>query len=617
MDLHTYTVGHLFAGCGGGADGFARAHFGHKGMRGRFRTLWGVDQDPAALLAFERLSGGLGVQMDLFSEEDYRAFHGGPPPTDWREVQPEDFRRELGPVAPDVLFTSPPCVGLSRLISASKAGSGKYQAVNRLTLRGIMLALAAWSQPPKIILLENVPGLGQARGKRLLDQIEAELKSAGYSVAPVVHDLGVIGGLGQRRARMMLAARHRAQVPPHLFEPAPLGLRSVGEVLGELPMPEDPRGGPMHQLGRYQWLTWLRLALIPAGRDWRALRDLRVVDGYLADLALTPDTAWHGGALGVTEWGDSMATITGRNGPTNGAFGVADPRVAASGDYGQLGVTPWGDSMGAVTAQSLPGGGRYSVADPRAGGVRHNNAYRVIQWGEPSQAITAGTAPSSGGLAVADPRPAWDRYKGVLKVEPWEETSRTVIAQGGPGEGGLVVADPRARWMREGRSGWDGTGGQGAFGVTDWESPSKTVTASGAVQNGPVAVADPRLPQSAERGLWVIVSLDGTWHRPITRLEAAALQGFRPTDMGCRPGAVDSAGVWREAAGPNRMALEGSSATRWQRWIGNAVPPPAACRIAEVVGRVLLQADAGESFVLDAAPVWARPLATGLSMETS
>ena len=39
-------------------------------------------------------------------------------------------------------------------------------------------------------------------------------------------------------------------------------------------------------------------------------------------------------------------------------------------------------------------------------------------------------------------------------------------------------------------------------------------------------------------------------------------KGFDPADLGC---------------GPNsRMCLEGSSTTQWQRWIGNAVPPPAA-----------------------------------------
>lgn len=64
----TYTVGHLFAGCGGGGDGFHRSRFGWRGIRGRFRTVFGIDSDGPALRSFERLTDGPGVELDLFSE---------------------------------------------------------------------------------------------------------------------------------------------------------------------------------------------------------------------------------------------------------------------------------------------------------------------------------------------------------------------------------------------------------------------------------------------------------------------------------------------------------------------------------------------------------------------
>ena len=65
---------------------------------------------------------------------------------------------------------------------------------------------------------------------------------------------------------------------------------------------------------------------------------------------------------------------------------------------------------------------------------------------------------------------------------------------------------------------------------------------------------------SAER--LVIRALDGTWHRPLTTLELAALQGL--------PTQID--GEW--------LQLAGGSKARWRKRIGNAVPPATAEAIA-------------------------------------
>ena len=43
---------------------------------------------------------------------------------------------------------------------------------------------------------------------------------------------------------------------------------------GKLPLPGDPVAGVMHRVPALQWKTWVRLAFVPAGRDWRALNDL-------------------------------------------------------------------------------------------------------------------------------------------------------------------------------------------------------------------------------------------------------------------------------------------------------------------------------------------------------
>ena len=57
------------------------------------------------------------------------------------------------------------------------------------------------------------------------------------------------------------------------------------------------------------------------------------------------------------------------------------------------------------------------------------------------------------------------------------------------------------------------------------DEPAKTVTSAG-IHAGSAAVSDPRIPADNERGVWVIIALDGSWHRPLTAWELLALQGF-------------------------------------------------------------------------------------------
>jgi site-specific DNA-cytosine methylase len=119
-----------------------------------------------------------------------------------------------------------------------------------------------------------------------------------------------------------------------------------------------------------------------------------------------------------------------------------------------------------------------------------------------------------------------------------------------------------------------------------WDDAAKTITGSARFDNGTFAVADPRKPP--ER-LPLIVAADGTWHRPLTTLELAALQGF-PTIIDGKP-----------------LVLSGSSQSAWRERIGNAVPPPTAQAIAEQMLVTLAQADL-EAFTLSTSgAVWVEP----------
>ncbi|MGN8554307.1 UNVERIFIED_CONTAM: DNA cytosine methyltransferase, partial [Microbacterium sp. SLM126] len=255
-------------GLGGGAKGFKKAVSRVGNMIGTWKCIGGNDNDPAAARDFETLVGVPCTVMDLFTREQYTAFHGAEPPAGWREATPNDIVRAAGHQHPHCVFISSPCKGASGLLSETLSRTPKYQALNELTLRCVWLMCEAWKDDPvELIVFENVPRLA-TRGRHLLDQIGQILRHYGYAVNETTHDCGVIGGLAQSRKRFLLVARHTAKVPAFLYEPPVRRLQGVGTVLGRMPLPGDAAGGPMHRVPALQWKTWVRLAIVEAGSDW-------------------------------------------------------------------------------------------------------------------------------------------------------------------------------------------------------------------------------------------------------------------------------------------------------------------------------------------------------------
>ncbi|EPQ7092282.1 DNA cytosine methyltransferase [Pseudomonas aeruginosa] len=545
---------HFCCGLGGGAAGFNRARPRVGNVEAEWVCLGGIDVDPAGLRDFERLAGVPGTMLDLFTRDQYIRFHGTEPPAGWREATPEDIRRAAGGRRPDAVFISSPCKGASGLLSEKMSLTPKYQALNELTLRCIWLMGEAWADDPvPLIVFENVPRLA-SRGRHLLDQINSLLGGFGYAVAETTHDCGELGGLAQSRKRFLLVARHVEKVPPFLYEPEKKSLRAVGDILGRMPLPGDiDAAGPMHRIPSLHWKTWVRLALVEAGSDWRSLNKLAIEDGHLRDLVIVPE--YRSGYMGVHGWDDTASTIAGRSGPTNGAFSVADPRYrqAANWNHGQqFGVIRWVESAPTIPGQTMPGQGTFSVADPRPNWNRHSGNYRVIRYDQPAGTIIAGGKGVQGGQqSVADPR----------------------ILHRGKGDNYL-------------------TGGH--YGVIGFNQHSGAIAASSRYDSGRFSVADPRIPAADERLTCIIRSVDGTWHRPFTTLEKAALQSLvEPEEY---------------------LVLDGMSDKDWSERIGNAVPPAAAEAIAGVMGTTLLLAEQGETFMLSNTPIWVRPVAVALSV---
>jgi site-specific DNA-cytosine methylase len=493
-DTAVFRHAHLFVGIGGGAQGFnwADPRVGH--LRGRFECAGGVDFDAKALKNFERLAGVKGTLLDLFDREQYIAWHGQLPPAGWREAMPDDIYRAFGPGI-SVAFTSAPCKGFSGLLSAVKSKTDKYQALNRLTVRGMWLLLEAYKHEPiPIILFENVPRI-MTRGRPLLNEIETLLRAYGYIVNEDVHDCGEIGDLAQTRKRCLVIARHPTAIPPFVYQPPKHKLRGVGEVIGKLPLPGDPVAGRHHRVPELQWQTWVRLALVEAGKDWRSLNRLRVADGVLQDYGLVPD--FGGGnydrhdALGVYGWDDTAGTIIGsQRSPLHGKHSVADPRPGYGPDTHRnvLGVKGWEDSAAVVTGSPKPTGGAHAVADPRVqlnrdpGAGEGSQPLGVKGWDEHAGGVPTRCGPTNGAHSIADPRVDGHEKSVQLGVRPWEGTAPCVKGDMSVGTGPYALADPRL----PGRPRFNNT-----YRIVRYDAEAPAVAGPGGPAGG-LSVADPR-----------------------------------------------------------------------------------------------------------------------------
>jgi len=218
----------------------------------------------------------------------------------------------------------------------------------------------------------------------------------------------------------------------------------------------------------------------------------------------------------------------------------------------------------------------------------------VTQFDKAAGTVIAGSTTGQGAFAVQDPRyhnwhPAASSRK--LGVCLWDKTAGTVTGSQQVASGALSIADPRPGMKRVKGDAYL-TGGH--YGVVGWNDQCGAVSASAKQDNGRWSVADPRMPEANDRLTCVIESLDGTWHRPFTTLELAALQSLVEPE--------------------EQFELDGLSDQAWRERIGNAVPPDAAEAIADVMGTTLLLAASGETFMLNSMPIWVRPIAVGLSV---
>lgn len=648
---HTATVFHMAGGSGVGAHGWNRSEARLGSDTLSWKCVGSIDIDPHACADFEMLTGVPALCRDL---------HTVTP----AELAAYSSRCGLRDGPPDVVFSSSPCKGFSRLLPTAKSKEHKYQLLNELVYRSIFLACETWSRPPPMIVLENVPGI-VSRGKELLDRVKRIYQAYGYLWHEGFHDCGEIGNLAQHRKRYLCVARLPSAVAAFVHKPPKHRVRACGEVLSQLPVPIGPgaaEAGPMHRRPKLGWLTEVRLALIPAGGDWRNLPPavglgvdgssfrgspglMQVVDDQAPFPTVTGNPRVSGsnaaaavadsrvgannGVLGVMGWSEATGVVAGASRPSNGRFSVADPRVTTGRFKGSLGVIDFDSPSGTIGGESLPPNGAYAVADPRltsplepGQAKREKHArYDVRGWEQPARTV-AGTG-TNGGFGVADPRLVGvthreNRFSDQYKVRSWDQPAGAITGATDSQNGAQHVADPRL-----GRSGTKPRFNNNMR-IGEWSEPSLCVTSASRPDSGGVSVADPRPKGPYRNGQLGVLS----WQEAAASITGSAdvqngpfaVSDPRKPLEGPEVIIIAADGTWHRAITTLELALlqdipatvngkplvlSGTSSMGWRERIGNAVPGGAAKAIASSCGLALLASKLGTWF-LSSEGIWVR-----------
>ena len=462
----------------------------------------------------------VGIDVDEGALADYRQLTGHRAyALDLAKATPEQLRELVGE-APDAILTSPPCQAFSGCLPLKTSKTRPYQELSSLAERGLMLALEAWPEAlPRLILLENVPRI-MSRGRDWLDAVASMLNAYGYAWRETTHDCAELGGLAQHRRRFFGVARlvccpaqSKRVVEELLYEPPHQRVKGLGEVLEALPVPGpwNHDGGRLHELPRLSALNWLRLAAIPAGQDWRALPT-------------------------------QVRLMTQE---------LVDPRSQCLRREGSMGVKGWRETTHAVIGAASIQNTSLQVADPRLAprGARQNGGYGVNGWHQAAHSVLATSQVHVSWVSLADPRLGSQPRAGAYGVKSWNKPTGTIIGAACHDNSAVSVADARG-----------------------WPQPTHELRHI----DGQLCLLGPQLDlEDKTPTTLVIKALDGTWHRPLTTLELAALQSL-PTQH---------EGQW--------LALEGRAHKAWRQRIGNAIPPATAYAIAQTMRRTLDASDDG------------------------
>jgi DNA (cytosine-5)-methyltransferase 1 len=188
----------LFSGAGGLSEGLTRAGF---------RVLLALDSDPLALRTY---------RFNHPAVPDHRILC-----RDVRTLRKGELRRLIGREPLDLLAGAPPCQGFSHAGFRSKATRTGYRLGrdDRNFLFEYMVA-AALELRPRMVLLENVPGMQSARKEKLsfLEAAAHMLENDGGFKTAIWRTNASAHGVPQDRLRYFLVASTTGNLPSHPVE---------------------------------------------------------------------------------------------------------------------------------------------------------------------------------------------------------------------------------------------------------------------------------------------------------------------------------------------------------------------------------------------------------------
>lgn len=272
----------LFAGCGGGSMGFARAGF--------------------------RVAAA--VELDADAAESYRLNLGVEPIIrDIRKVTGRELLKAAGLRQGEckLVFGCPPCQSFTVL----RRGSAPTDLdVDRETLPAQYSRLVR-EILPEFVAFENVAGMVEGRGRPLFDDLLAELEHLGYRLTWKVVDAADYG-VPQHRRRLVVLGRRGGTptfpAPTHASVPSeglPLHA-TVREAIGSLPSLGSGEVDPADELHRarsHDEITLKRLQAIPEGGGRLDLPNE-------LQLACHVDHKGHYDVYGRMRWDRPAPTIT-------------------------------------------------------------------------------------------------------------------------------------------------------------------------------------------------------------------------------------------------------------------------------------------------------------------
>ncbi len=190
------TVVDLFCGAGGLSRGFDRAGC---------RTLVAADMNESALRTY---------RLNRPSVPDDQVLE-----VDLEDIEPGRLLDLAGGASPDILIAAPPCQGFSQAGHRSRGSANGYQSTHddRNYLYECV-AVAAAELKPRLILLENVPGMKSAKQmKRSFIEHAAERieEETGYAYKTAIWRLNATEfGVPQNRTRYFIVGWRHDHVAP-------------------------------------------------------------------------------------------------------------------------------------------------------------------------------------------------------------------------------------------------------------------------------------------------------------------------------------------------------------------------------------------------------------------